>query len=51
MQLINCEISLDLAWSARCLIIDALIAGQQPAFTTSDTKLHFTVVTLSTQLM
>ena len=49
MPLINCEINLVLTWSAKCFIIDDPIAGQEPTFTITDTKLYVTVVTLSTQ--
>ena len=49
MPLINCEINLILTWSNRCFIIDNPIAGQEPTFTISDTKLYVPVVTLSTQ--
>ena len=49
IPLINCEINLILTWSAECFIIDAPIAGQEPAFTTTDTKLYVPVVTLSIQ--
>ena len=49
MQLINCEINLILNWSNRCFIIDNTVAGQEPTFTITDTKLYVPVVTLSTQ--
>ena len=49
MPLINCEINLVLTWSAKCFIIDDPIAGQEPTFTITDTKLYVPVVTLSTQ--
>ena len=49
MPLIKCEINLILTWSARCFIIDASIAGQEPTFTITDTKLHVPVLTLSTK--
>ena len=49
MPLINCEINLILTWSIRCFIIDNFIAGQEPTFTITDTKLYVPVVTLSTQ--
>ena len=38
-----------LTWFARCFIIDALIDNQEPTFSTTDTKLYLSVVTLSTQ--
>ena len=49
MPLINCEINLILTWSARCFITNASIAGQEPIFTVTDTKLYVPAVTLSTQ--
>ena len=49
MPLINCEINLILTWPSRCFIIDNPIAGQEPKFTITDTKLYVPVVTLSTQ--
>ena len=49
MPLINCEINLILTWSNRCFIIDNPIAGQEPTFKITDTKLYVPVVTLSTQ--
>ena len=49
MPLINCEINLILTWSNRCFIIDNPLAGQEPTFTITDTKLYASVVTLSTQ--
>ena len=39
MSLINCEINLILTWSNRCFITDNPIAGQEPIFTITDTKL------------
>ena len=45
MQLIKYEINLILTCSARCLII----AGQEPTFTITDTRLYVPVVTLSIQ--
>ena len=49
MHSIKCEISLILTWSNRGFIIDNPIAGQEPTFTITDTKLYVPVVTLSTQ--
>ena len=49
MSLINCEINFILTWSTRCFIIDTPIFGQEPTFTTTDTKLYVPVVTLSAQ--
>ena len=50
MALINCEITFILTWSNRCFIIDKSISGEEPTFTTTDTKLYVPVVTLSTQV-
>ena len=50
MPLIICEINLILTWSDKWFIIDNLIAGQEAAFTITDTKLYVLVVTLSTQV-
>ena len=50
MALINCEITFILTWSNRCFIIDKPISGEEPTFTTTDTKLYVPVVTLSTQV-
>ena len=47
MPLINCEIIP--TWSNRYFIIDNSIAGQEPTFTITDTKLYALVETLSTQ--
>ena len=49
MPLINCQITLILTWCNRCFIIDNPIAGQEPTFTITKTKLLVSVVTLSTQ--
>ena len=51
MPLINCEIILILTWSNRCFIIEMFyhIAGQEPAFTITDTKLYVPIVTLSSE--
>ena len=49
MPLINSEINLIPTWTNRCFVIDNPIAGQQPTFTITDTKLYVPVVTLSTQ--
>ena len=46
MPLINCEVSLILAWSSTCVITNSTGAG---TFKVSDTKLYVPVVTLSTQ--
>ena len=49
VPLINCEINLILTSSANCFIRDASFENQVPTFTTTYTKLYFSVVTLSTQ--
>ena len=49
MPLINCQITLILTWCNRCFIIDNPIAGQEPTFTITDTKLYVPVVTLPTE--
>ena len=46
MPLVSCEI---LNCSNKCFMIDNHIAGQEPTFTITDTKLYVLVVTLSTQ--
>ena len=48
MPLINCEVNFILIGSNRSFTIDNLIAGQEPTFTITDTKLYVLVVTLST---
>ena len=49
MLLFNCEINVVLTWSNRCFIIENLIAGQEPTFTITGTKIYVPDVTLSTQ--
>ena len=49
MPLINCQITLILTRCNRCFIIDNPIAGQEPAFTITDTKVYVPVVTLPAQ--
>ena len=49
MPLINCEVELILTWSAGCVIIHTDVANQVPTFTTTETNLYVTAVTLSTQ--
>ena len=46
MSLINFEVSLDLTWSANCLICKV---DRAAAFEITNTKLYVPVVTLSTQ--
>ena len=45
MPLIKCKTSLQLIWSANCVITNSTGTG---TFTTTDTKLYVLVVTLST---
>ena len=47
--LINCEISLQLKWSRKCIIVAGTVKRQNPMFKINDTKLYVPVVTLSTQ--
>ena len=47
--LINCEISLQLKWSRKCIIVAGTTKKQNPIFKINDTKLYVAVVTLSTQ--
>ena len=47
MHLINCEINLFLTWSYKLVLSNA--AAQAKKFETTDTKLCFPLVTLSTQ--
>ena len=49
MPWINCEIELILTWSASCIIIYTDIAGPNPTFIITETKIYVPVVTLSTQ--
>ena len=49
MPLINCQITLILTRCNRCFIIDNPIAGQEPTFTITDTKVYVPVVTSPTQ--
>ena len=49
IPLINCEVSLMLSWSKKCLIIAGIAADQEPTFTITDTKRYVSVVTLQTQ--
>ena len=48
MPLINCEISLPLKQSRKC-ILAGTANNQNPSFKIKDTKLYVPVVTLSTQ--
>ena len=46
MHLINCEISLDITYSANCVICEV---DRTTKFLSTDTKLYVPVVTLSNQ--
>ena len=46
MPLINCKVNLILTWSEDCVITNSTGKGK---FKTTETKLYFPVVTLSTQ--
>ena len=49
MPLTNCEITLNLNWSEKCVITATNVANQGTKFSITDTKLYVSVVTLSTQ--
>ena len=49
MPLINCEVTLDLHWSEKCIIVATDVAAKATTFSITDTKLHAPVVTSSTQ--
>ena len=49
MSLISCEISLQLKWSKKRIIVAGTENKQNPSFQINDTKLYVPVVTLSTQ--
>ena len=49
MPLIECEITLDLNWSEKCIILVTNTENQGATLSTNDAKLHVPVVTLSTQ--
>ena len=50
MPLINCEITVNLNQSEKCVIVATDVADQAALFSiTDDTKLYVPVVTLSTQ--
>ena len=49
MPLINCEVELILTWSRNCVIISTDNVNQIPTFTITETNLHVSVITLSTQ--
>ena len=46
---INCEINLNLTWSANCVIPSSAAANQATTFAITDTKFYAAAVTLSTQ--
>ena len=46
---INCEMYLDLNWSANCVIVTTYNANQCAIFSITDTKFYVSIVTLSTQ--
>ena len=48
LPLINCEINLQLKWSAKCILVNGTAVNQVPTFTKTDTKCYVPVVTLST---
>ena len=49
MALINCEISLQLKWSNKCILLVGTANDQNTSFQINDTKLYGPAVTLSTQ--
>ena len=49
MPLINCEISLQLKSSKKCIIVAGTVNNQNPSFQITGTKLYIPLVTLSTQ--
>ena len=49
MPLINCELELNLNWSANCVIISTNVANQNPAITITKTNIYVPVVTLLTK--
>ena len=49
MPLINCEVTLILNWSERCVIVSTETEGKNARFTITDTKLYVPVITLSQQ--
>ena len=49
MSLITCEISLQLNWSKKCLLVSGTAANQVPQFKKLIKKLYVPVTNLSTQ--
>ena len=49
IPLINCEVTLQLKWSAKCFLKPGTVTNQVQTFTITNTKLHVPVVTSSTQ--
>ena len=49
MQLINCEMNLQLKWFEKCISVNGTAANQVLEFKITDTKLYVPLVTLSTQ--
>ena len=49
IPLINCEINLDLKWSKNYVIMATNVAAQATIFSITNTKIHVSIVTLSTQ--
>ena len=49
MLLINCEINLILTWSGNLFTLPETANNQMATFAITDTKLHVSVVTFSTQ--
>ena len=49
MHLINCEIKFILTWSEKRITASYTTANQAATFTITDTQLHVSVVTLSSQ--
>ena len=47
MSLINCEISFQLKWSRKCIIVAGTAKSQDPNLQINDTKLCVPVVTVS----
>ena len=49
MSLINCEISLQLKWSRKCIMLPGTANNQNKTFQINDAELYVPFVTLSTQ--